>query len=732
MTSRPRGLPVAVLVVLICAPLLALVTTVQPARAQETCAPAASTSWSAPATRGPLPQEGVVCRTVEVTDGDVVRVEASSSRYGDVHVALVDGEDRELCGGVSPTGLRCVVAGAPPHRLLISRGEQHEAGDAEFQVFATVVDAPGCETSQLGRFGAELPVAGTTTGARPGCFAFTAVDQPDHVFSSWAAARPFGWSPSWELWRTDGAEQEFPSGVPVHTLHHRLEPGASYRLVRSAAPLGWSEEVEYRAGFIDSFSDAGCPTLPDIAIASPAAELETERGSVACRRLPAAEGTLVLNEGHPVTADVLGRGTYPCAQPSCRLGEDPRLVSRDGGTYTVSDVDDTRRCAPWGRDLDEAGSAPVSALLEPGRQCWTVETRGVPLYGHVISQWSVGSTPQPGYGELWTRDAERCRVADGSREQVVDCDDAHVFVVNGREPGERLTARLRHFEGQGSAGCPALTPTSVARLDGLLDEVCFTVELPRGFLFAVDQSLSNSSPAHGERELRASVFSPAGLQVCGDGNPHQCRTLLAGRYTISIVQASLGSVDVAPSIRPLRPRYAELPTVVGDAAVGGKLRLAGGRTDPADLTITDVVWLREGRVVGRGPTYSPTRADVGRVVRPRVTLSVHTWDPTVYDLPGRMVRGDPLAYRGRLVVRGAARPGAVLRAPVRAGAVSERGVRVRYQWLRDGRGIREARAARYRVSQVDRGRTLRLRAVLKKPGHASLTLLTPARWVPRA
>ena len=732
MTTRRRTLPVTMLVVATCAPLLALVTTAQPARAQEGCLPAAPTSWGAPATRGEVPEEGAACRTVDVASGDVVRVQAASSAHErGLRVALVDDEGSELCGEVSPAAMRCEVTGPSPHHLLISRSAQHPGGEAEFHAFVTVVDSPGCETSRLGRFGAELPVIGSTTGAQPGCFAFTAGDQPDHLFSSWAAGRPFGWTPSWELWRADGADPEFPSGVPVVSLHHTLEPGASYRLVRDAAPPGWTEEVEYRAGFIDSFSDEGCPTLPDIAIGSPALDVETERGSVGCRRLPAPEGTLVVNEGPTDLAAVLGRGTSPCASHTCTLGEDPRVVSRSAGPYTVSDVDDTRRCAPWGRDLDDVDAPPVSALLQPGRQCWTVETRGVPLYGHVVSQWSEGSTPQPGYGELWTRDAERCRVTNGAREQGVDCDDAHVFVVEGREPGERMTARLRHFEGEGSDNCATLTPASVARVDGLLDEVCFTVELPQGFLFAVDQSLSNPSPAHGEHTLLTSVFGPDGLQVCGAGNPYQCRTTVAGRYTVSMVHASLGSVEVAPRIRALSPRYAELPVVGGDATVGGELRLDGGRTEPADLTLTDVTWLRDGRVVGRGPTYSPTVADLGRVVRPRVELSVHTWDPAVYDLPGRIVGRGVLGYRGRLVIRGVSRPGALLRAPVRARAVSDRGVRVRYRWLRDGRKIPGARAARYRVGPADRGHALRLRAVLRKPGHRALTLRTPARRVPR-
>lgn len=732
MTTRRRALPVTMLVVATCAPLLALMTTAQPARGQEGCLPAAPTSWGAPATRGEVPEEGTVCRTVDVASGDVVRVQAASSAHErGLRVTLVDGAGRDLCGDVSPAGMRCEVTGPSPHQLVISRSAQHPAGEAEFQAFVTVVDSPGCAPSQLGGFGAELPVAGTTDGAQPACFAFTAADQPDHLFSSWAAGRPFGWTPSWELWRTDGVEQEFPSAVPVVSLHHTLEPGVSYRLVRSAAPPGSAEEVEYRAGFIDSFSDEGCPTLPDLAIGSPALDLETERGSVACRRLPAPAGALVMNEGPTDLAAVLGRGTYPCASHTCTLGEDPRVVSRSAGPYTVSDVNDTRRCAPWGRDLDDAGAAPVSAPLPPGRQCWTVETRGVPLYGHVLSQWSDGSSPQPGYSELWTRDGERCRVSDGSREQGVDCDDAHVFVVDGREPDEQMTARLRHFEGEGSANCAALTPASVERLDGVLDEACFTVELPAGFLFAVDRSLSNPSPEQGDHELRTSVFGPNGLQVCGAGNPHQCRTTVAGRHTVSMVHASLGSVDVAPRIRALRPRYTELPVVGGDATVGGELRLIGGRTDPADLTLTDVTWFRDGRVVGRGPTYSPTVADLGRLVRPTVTLIVHTWDPAVYDLPGRIVGEGVLGYRGRLVIRGAARPGAVLRAPVRSRAVSDREVRVRYRWLRDGRGIPGARAARYRLGPADRGQTLRVRAVLSKPGHRPLTLLTPARRVPR-
>ena len=64
--------------------------------------------------------------------------------------------------------------------------------------------------------------------------------------------------------------------------------------------------------------------------------------------------------------DVLGRGMLPCGSDTCYLGSDPRLVSRVGGTYGVSDVDDTRRCLPWPRRLDDGARGGAVEQVDPG------------------------------------------------------------------------------------------------------------------------------------------------------------------------------------------------------------------------------------------------------------------------------------------------------------------------------------------------------------------------------
>lgn len=80
-------------------------------------------------------------------------------------------------------------------------------------------------------------------------------------------------------------------------------------------------------------------------------------------------------------------------------------------------------------------------------------------------------------------------------------------------------------------------------------------------------------------------------------------------------------------------------------------------------------------------------------------------------------------------VKGQAKVGKVLKA--KAGAWSPAPTAVSYQWLRNGKPIKKAKKASYRVTRKDRGKRISVRLTISRPGLASTTWTSAPKKVKR-
>ncbi|MEI5676132.1 MULTISPECIES: immunoglobulin-like domain-containing protein [unclassified Nocardioides] len=162
------------------------------------------------------------------------------------------------------------------------------------------------------------------------------------------------------------------------------------------------------------------------------------------------------------------------------------------------------------------------------------------------------------------------------------------------------------------------------------------------------------------------------------------------------------------------------PAIAGSARVGSSLTAVLGAWSPAPTSVT-YQWLRAGRPIAgaTGGSYRIVPADAGRRLSVTVTGSRagyastrRTSAPTAIVAPGRLTAGT-------VQVKGRAAPGRTLVAVVRRWGPAP--VTVVYQWLRDGKVVRGAKATGYRVRRVDRGHRLSVRVTVTKAGYVAVT-----------
>ena len=109
--------------------------------------------------------------------------------------------------------------------------------------------------------------------------------------------------------------------------------------------------------------------------------------------------------------------------------------------------------------------------------------------------------------------------------------------------------------------------------------------------------------------------------------------------------------------------------------------------------------------------------------------SAPDWSAAVYnpEAPGAQSGSFTAAVAPR--VKGRAKVGKVLK--VRPGAWSPAPATISYRWLRNGKPVKRATKASYRVTRKDRGKRISVRVTISGPGLASATWTSTARKVKR-
>ncbi|MDP3890785.1 MAG: hypothetical protein Q8Q44_06120, partial [Nocardioides sp.] len=190
-----------------------------------------------------------------------------------------------------------------------------------------------------------------------------------------------------------------------------------------------------------------------------------------------------------------------------------------------------------------------------------------------------------------------------------------------------------------------------------------------------------------------------------------------------------GPGGVAAAAEPVGPMVNTAPPALAAAPqVGVRLAVSPGTWTP-DPTSYTYRWMRDGAPIAgaTAATYRPAAADRGRRLSVEVTATAPDAGSAAATSAATKVRPGVLHNKRRPSFTGTPRYTRTLRA--KPGRWAGGGVRVRYQWLRDGSPIKGAKKRKYRLGHQDVGKRVRVRVTARRDGYAPATALSPRRKV---
>lgn len=166
----------------------------------------------------------------------------------------------------------------------------------------------------------------------------------------------------------------------------------------------------------------------------------------------------------------------------------------------------------------------------------------------------------------------------------------------------------------------------------------------------------------------------------------------------------------------LGPLTGENPTVAGDAVAGETLTATSGAWTPAAPDLS-WAWTADGEPIAgqTGATLRLTRGLVGSRIAVTATASIGDTSVSRSSEETAAVRGAVTSAKPKIA--GKAQVGRKLRA--KPGKWGPKPVTLRYTWLRNGKVIKGAGAASYKVKRADRGKRIQVRAIGTKSGYVT-------------
>ncbi len=170
--------------------------------------------------------------------------------------------------------------------------------------------------------------------------------------------------------------------------------------------------------------------------------------------------------------------------------------------------------------------------------------------------------------------------------------------------------------------------------------------------------------------------------------------------------------------------YRQSQIYPGAVSIAGSARFKGtaeAATTPwsPNVTLAFQWWLDGVPVPGAtNSTFKLSRRDIGKTLTLRVAGAAPYYTPVAVDAAAVVV-GKALFKTKRPKLRGVPRAGRVLSVKVKGWKPkpSKKSVKVRYQWLKNGKKIKGAKKATYRVRAKDRGKKITVRVTVKSKGY---------------
>jgi len=155
-----------------------------------------------------------------------------------------------------------------------------------------------------------------------------------------------------------------------------------------------------------------------------------------------------------------------------------------------------------------------------------------------------------------------------------------------------------------------------------------------------------------------------------------------------------------------------------------------GYWDPEDVSLA-YQWKRDGKAIAQATktTYKIATADVGKRVTLTVTASKAGYQ-TASGTSNAITAKEPRVASKKPKFTGVPVVGKTLTA--KPGTWKPRGVKLSYQWLRNGKAIKKATKSRYKLVAADAKKKISLRVTGKMKGYESATRVSSSKKVYRS
>ena len=190
-----------------------------------------------------------------------------------------------------------------------------------------------------------------------------------------------------------------------------------------------------------------------------------------------------------------------------------------------------------------------------------------------------------------------------------------------------------------------------------------------------------------------------------------------------------GPVDAAPPA----PSPLSQPSLRGDARVDGRLLIDPGQWN-VDLgdpgTTVTYQWFRGPQATGHTARfYQPQAGDLNKTISATVTVTRNGQSATAETGAQTITRGLAARPDAKPRHRGTLRVGKTLKgkAPTWTPEPTSDGLRIRYQWLRNGKVVKSMTGLRYQLTRADRGKRITFRVTAVWKGHHTRAVTSSPR-----
>ncbi len=272
-------------------------------------------------------------------------------------------------------------------------------------------------------------------------------------------------------------------------------------------------------------------------------------------------------------------------------------------------------------------------------------------------------------------------------------------------PGGEVTVRLDRFLKKGVYGGQKVA----FKVDGGATLACATTD--------VQGNGTATVPLPADLTLGAHTLNVLAGTACGEGADLPARSIPLS-FTVT-------AAPPAPAPAPLAATGKA--SVTGKARVGQTVAAVAPRYSYSTGVKLGYQWLRGGKAISGATarTYAVKPADRKARLSVRITAS-HATGGTVVSTSAATAKVAAGTFRvaKKPVVKGTKKVGKKL--SVRKATWSVKGVKVSYQWLRNGKKIKGATKATYKVKKADRAKKLSVRVTAEKSGYTTVKVASKA------